>query len=50
MQAVKGVEIGYAEEGARPLRRESAGDTIHYEREERRFTRAQIAPVGSRAG
>ena len=38
MQAVKGVEVGFAEEGAAALG-STVQDTIHYNREQRKFTR-----------
>jgi chorismate synthase len=49
MQAVKGVEIGFAEEGAASFG-SKVQDTIHYEREERRFTRGANRAGGIEGG
>ena len=48
MQAVKGVEIGYAEEGAAAFG-SKVQDTIHYNSEERGSSAARIARAGSKA-
>src|SRR5437899_6259594 len=49
MQAVKGVEIGLAEEGAMSFG-SKVQDTIHYNREERRFTRGANRAGGLEGG
>ncbi len=49
MQAVKGVEIGFAEEGAAAYG-SKVQDTIHYDREERRFTRGANRAGGLEGG
>ncbi|HLJ14857.1 MAG TPA: chorismate synthase [Bryobacteraceae bacterium] len=49
MQAVKGVEIGFAEEGAAAFG-SRVQDTIHYNREERRFTRGANRAGGLEGG
>ncbi len=49
MQAVKGVEIGYATEGAASFG-SRVQDTIHYERERRRFTRGANRAGGLEGG
>src|SRR5712692_1972509 len=49
MQAVKGVEIGFAEEGAASFGSQ-VQDTIHYNREERRFTRGANRAGGLEGG
>jgi len=49
MQAVKGVEIGLAEEGAMSVG-SRVQDTIHYNREERRFTRGANSAGGLEGG
>jgi chorismate synthase len=49
MQAVKGVEIGFAAEGAASLG-SRVQDTIHYNREERRFTRGANRAGGLEGG
>jgi chorismate synthase len=49
MQAVKGVEIGLAEEGAMSVG-SRVQDTIHYNREERRFTRGANRAGGLEGG
>ena len=49
MQAVKGVEVGYAEEGAAAFG-STVQDTIHYDREERRFTRGANRAGGLEGG
>ena len=49
MQAVKGVEIGLAEEGAMSFG-SRVQDTIHYNREERRFTRGANRAGGIEGG
>src|SRR5256714_2397081 len=49
MQAVKGVEIGFAEEGAASFG-SKVQDTIHYERKERRFTRGANRAGGIEGG
>lgn len=49
MQAVKGVEIGFAEEGAHSFG-SRVQDTIHYNREERRFTRGANRAGGLEGG
>jgi len=49
MQAVKGVEIGYAEEGAMSFG-SRVQDTIHYQRDERRFTRGANRAGGLEGG
>jgi len=49
MQAVKGVEIGWAEEGAHSLGSQ-VQDTIHYNREERRFFRGNNRAGGLEGG
>jgi chorismate synthase len=48
IQAVKGVEIGAAAEGAASFG-SKVQDTIHYDREEARSRAAPIAPEGSKA-
>jgi len=49
MQAVKGVEIGFAAEGAAAFG-SRVQDTIHYNREERRFTRGSNRAGGLEGG
>lgn len=49
MQAVKGVEIGFAAEGAAAFG-SRVQDTIHYNREERRFTRGANRAGGIEGG
>src|SRR5437870_5925223 len=49
MQAVKGVEIGFAAEGAASFG-SKVQDTIHYNREERRFTRGANRAGGLEGG
>jgi chorismate synthase len=49
MQAVKGVEVGFAEEGAASFG-SRVQDTIHYNREERRFTRGANSAGGVEGG
>jgi chorismate synthase len=49
MQAVKGVEIGYAAEGAAAFG-SKVQDTIHYDREGRRFTRGANRAGGLEGG
>jgi chorismate synthase len=49
MQAVKGVEVGYAAEGAAAFG-SKVQDTIHYERHERRFTRGANRAGGLEGG
>jgi chorismate synthase len=49
MQAVKGVEIGFAAEGAASFG-SKVQDTIHYDREERRFTRGANRAGGLEGG
>jgi chorismate synthase len=49
MQAVKGVEIGLAEEGSASFG-SKVQDTIHYERQERRFTRGANRAGGLEGG
>lgn len=49
MQAVKGVEVGFAEEGATSFG-SKVQDTIHYEREARRFTRGANRAGGIEGG
>jgi chorismate synthase len=49
MQAVKGVEIGFAEEGAESLG-SKVQDTIHYNREERQFSRGANRAGGLEGG
>ncbi len=49
MQAVKGVEIGFAAEGAAAFG-SRVQDTIHYNREERRFTRGANRAGGLEGG
>jgi chorismate synthase len=49
MQAVKGVEIGFAEEGAHSFG-SRVQDTIHYNREERSFTRGANRAGGLEGG
>jgi chorismate synthase len=49
MQAVKGVEIGPAREGARSFG-SRVQDTIHYDREDRRFTRGANRAGGLEGG
>src|SRR6266404_5241491 len=49
MQAVKGVEVGFAEEGAASFG-SKVQDTIHYQREERRFTRGANRAGGIEGG
>ena len=46
MQAVKGVEVGFAAEGAASFG-SKVQDTIHYDREEQRVSRA--APIARAA-
>lgn len=49
MQAVKGVEIGWAEEGSKSFG-SKVQDTIHYDREERRFLRGDNRAGGLEGG
>ncbi|HXS95981.1 MAG TPA: chorismate synthase [Candidatus Limnocylindrales bacterium] len=49
MQAVKGVEVGFAAEGASAFG-SKVQDTIHYNREERRFTRGANRAGGLEGG
>lgn len=49
MQAVKGVEIGFAAEGSAALG-SKVQDTIHYDREERQFTRGANRAGGLEGG
>ena len=49
IQAVKGVEIGHAEEGAASFG-SAVQDTIHYDRERRRFTRGANRAGGIEGG
>jgi chorismate synthase len=49
MQAVKGVEIGYAEEGSAAFG-SKVQDTIQYDKEERRFTRGANRAGGLEGG
>lgn len=49
IQAVKGVEIGFAEEGAAGFG-STVQDTIHYDREDRRFTRGNNRAGGLEGG
>ncbi len=49
IQAVKGVEVGFAEENAASFGSE-VQDTIHYDREERRFTRGANRAGGLEGG
>ncbi|MCU1260865.1 MAG: aroC [Bryobacterales bacterium] len=49
MQAVKGVEVGFAEEGAASYG-SKVQDTIHYEKEERRFFRGDNRAGGIEGG
>jgi chorismate synthase len=49
MQAVKGVEIGFAAEGAASFG-SKVQDTIHYDRDERRFTRGANRAGGLEGG
>lgn len=49
MQAVKGVEIGFAAEGAASFGSQ-VQDTIHYDRQERRFTRGANRAGGLEGG
>jgi len=49
MQAVKGVEIGFANEGAHSFG-SKVQDTIHYDREERHFTRGANRAGGLEGG
>jgi chorismate synthase len=49
IQAVKGVEVGWAEEGARSFG-SKVQDTIHYNREERRFFRGDNRAGGLEGG
>ena len=49
MQAVKGVEVGFAAEGAAAFG-SKVQDTIHYSREERRFTRGANRAGGLEGG
>lgn len=49
IQAVKGVEIGFAEDGARSYG-STVQDTIHYEKEERRFYRGSNRAGGIEGG
>ena len=49
MQAVKGVEIGFAAEGAASFG-SKVQDTIHYDREERQFTRGANRAGGLEGG
>ena len=49
MQAVKGVEVGFAAEGAASFG-SKVQDTIHYQREERQFTRGANRAGGLEGG
>jgi chorismate synthase len=49
MQAVKGVEVGWAEEGSKSFG-SKVQDTIHYDREERRFFRGDNRAGGLEGG
>lgn len=49
MQAVKGVEIGFAEEGSASFG-SKVQDTIHYDKEDRRFTRGANRAGGLEGG
>jgi chorismate synthase len=49
MQAVKGVEVGFAEEGAQSFG-SKVQDTIHYDREDRRFFRGNNRAGGIEGG
>jgi len=49
MQAVKGVEVGFAAEGAASFR-SKVQDTIHYTKQERRFTRGANRAGGLEGG
>ena len=49
MQAVKGVEVGFAAEGAASFG-SKVQDTIHYDQEERRFTRGANRAGGLEGG
>src|SRR5450432_2983126 len=49
IQAVKGVEVGFAAEGAASMG-SKVQDTIHYDREERRFTRGANRAGGLEGG
>jgi chorismate synthase len=49
MQAVKGVEVGFAEEGAQSFG-SKVQDTIHYHREDRRFFRGNNRAGGIEGG
>jgi chorismate synthase len=49
MQAVKGVEVGFAEEGSRSFG-SKVQDTIHYQKEEHRFTRGANRAGGIEGG
>ncbi len=49
MQAVKGVEVGYAQEGSTAYG-SKVQDTIHYDREDRRFTRGANRAGGLEGG
>src|ERR1700685_1007602 len=49
MQAVKGVEVGFAAEGAAAFG-SKVQDTIHYHREDRRFTRGANRAGGLEGG
>ncbi len=49
MQAVKGVEVGFAAEGAASFG-SKVQDTIHYQREERKFTRGANRAGGLEGG
>ena len=49
MQAVKGVEVGFAAEGAASFGSQ-VQDTIHYDREQRRFTRGANRAGGLEGG
>jgi chorismate synthase len=49
MQAVKGVEVGFAQEGSASFGSQ-VQDTIHYQREERRFTRGANRAGGIEGG
>jgi len=47
MQAVKGVEVGWAEEGSKSYG-SKVQDTIHYDKGARRFSAATTAPEASK--
>ena len=49
MQAVKGVEVGWAEEGSRSMG-SKVQDTIHYDREQHRFSRGDNRAGGIEGG